>query len=216
MSRAKRAMESVSTRLVRPDDQLVLLFTPPFDKTPRDPGYIKGYPPGIRENGGQYTHAALWTVWAFAKLGEGDRAEALFRLLNPIYHADTPDKVARYRVEPYVVAADVYSMPPHVGRGGWTWYTGSASWMYRLGLEAILGLYRKGKVLHIEPCIPKDWSEYELIYHNHETTYQIHVENPDRVSQGVKRVTIDGQVVSGGEIPLLDDGQQHNVHILMG
>ena len=128
-----------------PDDQLLLLLAPPFDKTPRDPGYIKGYPPGIRENGGQYTHAALWAVWAFAELGQGDRAEALFRLLNPIYHSDTPEKVARYRVEPYVIAADVYSAPPHTGRGGWTWYTGSSGWMYRLGLEAILGIRRVGR-----------------------------------------------------------------------
>jgi cyclic beta-1,2-glucan synthetase len=215
-SRARRAMESVAERLVRPDDQLILLFTPPFDKTPHDPGYIKGYPPGIRENGGQYTHAALWAVWAFAKLGEGDLAEALFRLLNPIYHADTPDKVARYRVEPYVVAADVYSITPHIGRGGWTWYTGSAAWMYRLGLEAILGLHRVGKVLRIDPCIPKDWPEYELIYRNGETTYQIRVENQNKVNRGVKQVTLDGQEVSDGEIPLLGDGQCHKVHVLMG
>ena len=138
-------MEAVADRLVRQADQLVLLLAPPFDQTPRDPGYIKGYPPGIRENGGQYTHAAMWAVWAFAELGQGDRAEALFRLLNPIYHSDTPDKVARYLVEPYVIAADVYSASPHAGRGGWTWYTGSSGWMYRVGLEAILGIRRIGK-----------------------------------------------------------------------
>ena len=139
-SRPQRAMEAVRERLVRPEDQLVLLFTPPFNQTPRDPGYIKGYPPGIRENGGQYTHAAVWTAWAFAGLNDSEYAFALAKLMNPITHADTPEKVDRYAVEPYVVAADIYSVPPYVGRGGWTWYTGSAAWMYRLGIEGILGL----------------------------------------------------------------------------
>ena len=214
-ARAAQAMDAVADHLVRQDDQLVLLFTPPFDKTARDPGYIKGYVPGIRENGGQYTHAALWAAWAFAELGQGDRAEALFQLLNPIHHGDTPEKVERYRVEPYVVAADVYSVPPHTGRGGWTWYTGSAAWMYRLGLEAILGLRRVGKVLRIDPCIPKDWSGYELTYRDGETSYRIRVENPDGVNRGVKQVTLDGEVLSAGEIPLLGDGRQHEVCVLM-
>jgi cyclic beta-1,2-glucan synthetase len=214
--RAAQAMESVAERLVRHDDQLILLFTPPFDKTPRDPGYIKGYLPGIRENGGQYTHAALWAVWAFAELGQGDLAESLFWLLNPIYHSDTPEKVIRHRVEPYVIAADVYSVEPHVGRGGWTWYTGSAGWMVRLGVEAILGLRRAGKVLRIDPCIPIDWPGYELSYRDGETLYQIHVENPDGVSRGVVQVTLDGNVLTGKEIPLSGDGRQHNVHVLMG
>jgi cyclic beta-1,2-glucan synthetase len=214
--RAAQAMEAVARRLVRRDDQLILLFTPPFDKTTHDPGYIKGYPPGIRENGGQYTHAALWAVWAFVELGQGDRAEALFRLLNPIYHSDTLEKVARYRVEPYVVAADVYSVEPHVGHGGWTWYTGSAGWMYRLGVEAILGLRRVGDVLQINPCIPKRWVGYEVTYRNGETCYRIRVGNPGGLNHGVKRVVMDGEIVPGMEIPLLDDGQQHEVRILMG
>ncbi|MEE8567892.1 MAG: hypothetical protein V3S81_04725, partial [Anaerolineales bacterium] len=214
--RAVQAMGSVAERLVRPDDQLVLLFTPPFDETSRDPGYIKGYPPGIRENGGQYTHAALWAAWAFAELGQGDRAEALFRMLNPIYHSDTPEKTARYKVEPYVVAADVYSVPPHTGRGGWTWYTGSAGWMYRLGLEAILGLRRAGKVLKIDPCIPGDWSGFELTYRDGSTSYQIQVENPNGVNRGVRQLMMDGKVLTGGDIPLLGDGQQHQVRILIG
>ena len=169
---AVQSMEAVADRLVLPEQQLFLLFTPPFDKTPHDPGYIMGYPPGIRENGGQYTHAALWAVWAFAKLGQGDRAGALFRLLNPIYHADTPEKMRDYRVEPYIVAADIYSVPPHVGRGGWTWYTGSASWMYRLGVEGILGVHRVGNALQIDPCIPKDWSRYALTYREGKTLYR--------------------------------------------
>ncbi|MCP4536804.1 MAG: hypothetical protein GY832_06630 [Chloroflexi bacterium] len=214
--RAAQAMEAVGERLVRHNDQLILLFTPPFDKTPRDPGYIKGYLPGIRENGGQYTHAALWTVWAFAELGQGDRAEALFWLLNPIYHSDTLEKAKQYRVEPYVVAADVYGVEPHVGRGGWTWYTGSAGWMARVGIEAILGLRREGNVLQVNPCIPIDWPSYELTYRDGETSYHILVENPDGVNQGVKQVSLDNDILPDNSIPLLNDGQRHKVRVLMG
>jgi cyclic beta-1,2-glucan synthetase len=215
-ARTVRAMEAVTRRLVLPDDQLLLLLTPPFDKTPRDPGYIKGYPPGIRENGGQYTHAALWAVWAFAKLGQGDRAESLFRMLNPIYHGDTPEKLARYQVEPYVVAADVYSALSYAGRGGWTWYTGSSGWMFRLGLEVILGIGRLGETLQINPCIPKSWQNYQVAYRVGETTFQIQVHNPSGINQGVKQVILDGKVLSGNRIPLLRDGSQHQVNVLMG
>jgi len=215
-NRAAQAMEAVARQLVRPDDRLILLFTPPFDKTERDPGYIKGYPPGIRENGGQYTHAAIWTAWAAAELGQGDRVEEWFRLLNPIYHGDTPEKVSRYRVEPYVVAADIYSVPPHVGRGGWTWYTGSAGWLYRLGLEAILGLRRVGgDALTVAPCIPESWPGYELTYRYGKTAYKISVENPDGVNRGVKQVELDGEVLPGDRIPLVDDGRPHTVRVLM-
>jgi cyclic beta-1,2-glucan synthetase len=215
-NRAAQAMEAVARRLVRQDERLILLFTPPFDKTEQDPGYIKGYPPGIRENGGQYTHAAIWAVWAFAELGQGDRAEELFRLLNPIYHSDAPEKVERYRVEPYVVAADVYSVPPHTGRGGWTWYTGSAGWLYRLGLEAILGLRRVGEdALGVDPCIPESWPGFKLTYRYGEAAYEISVENPDGVNRGVKQMELDGTVLPGHEIPLVDDGQQHAVRVLM-
>jgi cellobiose phosphorylase len=198
------------------DEGQVLLFDPPFDKTTRDPGYIKGYPPGIRENGGQYTHAAAWTVWAFAALGQGDRAEALFRLLNPIYHGNTLEKIKRYRVEPYVVAADVYSVPPHQGRGGWTWYTGSAGWMYRLGLEAILGLRRVGDVLRIDPCIPRLWSGYEMTYKFGDTSYHILIDNPEGVNCGVKEIKLDGKTLTGDDIQLLDDGNGHTVRLRMG
>jgi cellobiose phosphorylase len=214
--RAAQAMAAVRERLVRESDGLILLFTPPLDKTERDPGYVKGYAPGIRENGGQYTHAALWTVWAFAQLGDGDRAQALFRLLNPIYHADTHEKMLRYRVEPYVIAADVYGAPPHVGRGGWTWYTGSAGWMYRLGLEAILGIQRCGDALRIRPCIPSDWPGYEVTYRFGTATYHIHVENPRRVCTGVEQITLDGATLAGDAIPLRDDGRQHAVRVVMG
>ncbi len=218
--RAAQAMEAVHERLVQPDDRLIRLFTPPFDETPRDPGYVKGYPPGVRENGGQYTHAALWAVWAFTELGQGDRAEALFRMLNPIYHADSAEKIARYRVEPYVVAADVYSVEPHVGRGGWTWYTGSACWMYRLGIEAILGVRREGDSLCIDPCIPRHWDGYTVTYRDaavgEHTIYRIRVENPQRVSRGVARVTLDGEVLPGRAIPLAGDGRQHEVLVTLG
>ena len=213
---AKQAMEAVANRLVRLEDQLVLLLAPPFDQTARDPGYIKGYPPGIRENGAQYTHAALWVVWAFAELGQGERAEALFRLLNPIYHSDTPEKAVLYGVEPYVIAADVYSAAEHTGRGGWTWYTGSSGWMYRVGLEAILGIQRVGQTMHIKPCIPKTWGHYQVTYHVGETTYLIRVENPTGVNGGVKQIELDGIILNGNEIPLGGDGKQHQVNVLLG
>ena len=213
--RARQAMASAVEHLVRRDDRLLLLFTPPFDQTGRDPGYIKGYPPGIRENGGQYTHAAMWAVWAVAEMGCGDLAGELFRLLNPIHHADTPEKAARYRVEPYVVAADVYSVAPHMGQGGWTWYTGSSAWMYRLGVEAILGLHRVGDALRIDPCIPGDWPSYEITYRDGETIYHIQVENPDGAYHGVKTVTLDGEPLEGEDIPLLADGKPHEVYVLI-
>ena len=199
-----------------PEDSLLLLFTPPFDKTPRDPGYIKGYLPGIRENGGQYTHAALWSAWAFAELGQSETAESVFRLLNPIYHADTPAKVEQYKVEPYVVAADVYGVAPHTGRGGWTWYTGSAAWMYRLGLEGILGLHRAGAGLIIEPHIPAGWPGYEVTYRYGQATYAICVRN-DGPSGGDAPLdmTVDGKPVPGNLLALHDDGEVHQVQIAL-
>jgi cyclic beta-1,2-glucan synthetase len=213
---ASRAMESVYQQLVRFDDELILLFAPPFARTAHDPGYIKGYPPGIRENGAQYTHAALWTIWAFAQMGQGDRANQLFRLINPIYHADTPEKMNRYRVEPYVVAADVYSMPPHTGRGGWTWYSGSASWMYRLGVEMMLGITRKADRLQINPCIPKEWRAYEMDYRLDNTTYHIRVQNPRGVNRGVGQIVMDGRKLPDAKIPLLNDGQTHEIVVTLG
>jgi len=205
-NRARQAMAAVARRLVRENDRLIALLTPPFDHTSRDPGYIKGYAPGIRENGGQYTHAATWTAWAFAELGDGDRAEALFDLLNPIKHAATPKSCQQYQVEPYVIAADVYSNPQHVGRGGWTWYTGSAGWMYRLGVEAILGLCRRGNKLYFEPCIPSNWPGYEVTYHYKTTTYAIRIHNPEGVTKGVQTIKLDGKELADPWIPLKDDG----------
>jgi cyclic beta-1,2-glucan synthetase len=214
--RAQQAMRAVLEHLVRDDDRLVLLFTPPFDRTRRDPGYIKGYPPGIRENGGQYTHAAIWAAWAFAELGEAETANRLLGMLNPIHHGDTRRKVERYRVEPYVMAGDVYSEAPHTGRGGWTWYTGSGGWMYRLGLEAILGVRRNGKTLEMKPCIPKEWDEYKVSYKQGPTQYEIHVRNPDHLHRGVVKVTLDGEIVQDGKVPLSGDGQEHRVEVVMG
>jgi cyclic beta-1,2-glucan synthetase len=213
--RAVTAMDSVFDQLVQPEDRLILLFTPPFDNTKLDPGYVKGYPPGVRENGGQYTHAAIWAAWAFAELNQGNRAMDMFSLLNPIYHSDTADKIARYRTEPYVVAADIASEPPHTGRGGWTWYTGSASWLYRLGLEGILGIKREGKMLRIDPRISKSWSNYEVSYRYGGSTYLIYIDNPEGCDQGVKRILLDDKPVEGTEIPLSDDGMTHIVRVLL-
>ena len=215
-NRAAKAMQSVYERLVHQDDGLILLFTPPFDRTLRDVGYIQGYPPGVRENGGQYTHAALWAIWAFAELKEQDRVAMLYHMLNPIYHADTPDKIMRYRVEPYIVAADIYSVQPYLGRGGWTWYTGSASWMYRVGLEAILGLHRQGDKLLIEPCIPSDWPEYSIDYRFGETIYHIHVENPSGAYNAVSWMSMDGQSLFDYVIHLRADDGEHEILIMLG
>ena len=209
-------MESVDEYLVDRDGQLILLFTPPFDAEPLDPGYIKGYLPGIRENGGQYTHAATWVVWAFARLGEGRRAVELIDLLNPIRHALDPQGVERYKVEPYVVAGDVYSRPPHVGRGGWTWYTGSASWLYRTILEAILGLRREGDRLVIDPRIPPDWPGFEIVYRFRTATYRIVVQNPQSVESAPAAVWVDDQLQREAVIPLVDDGRSHEVRLVIG
>ena len=210
-------MAAVEKHLVRSGEGLMLLFSPPFDQASLDPGYIKGYPPGIRENGGQYTHAAIWSVLAFAALGEGDKAGELFSLLNPIHHANTRAGVFRYKVEPYVIAADIYAEPPHVGRGGWTWYTGSAGWMYRAGVEWILGFRLRGSVLHFDPCIPRTWRNFEITFHYHSTRYEIVVENPHGVMRGVSSVELDGASLGGVmQVPLTDDGATHHVRVVLG
>jgi cyclic beta-1,2-glucan synthetase len=218
LDRARRAMAAMDGYLVNRSDDLVLLFAPPFDRTELDPGYIKGYPPGIRENGGQYTHGAIWSVLAYAALGDGDKAHELFSMLTPINHSASRAGVHRYKVEPYVMAADVYSEPPHVGRGGWTWYTGSAGWMWQAGVEAILGLRLRGSTLSIEPCIPRSWPGYRIDYRRGSTRYEIEVENPDGVSRGVVAVELDGLVIGGPAvaIPLADDGGNHSVKVVMG
>ena len=214
--RAEQAMESVNRLLIREADQLIQLLAPPFDKTAHEPGYIQGYPPGVRENGGQYTHAAIWTAWAFATLGQGERAGGLFRLLNPVYHADTPEKMRLYMVEPYEIAADIYSQPPRTGSGGWTGYTGSAGWMYRLGIEAILGISRVGKALSINPCIPRQWPGFKVDYRFGTTLYRISVENPQGINRGISQILVDGNPLTGSLVPLVEDGQPHMVRIVLG
>jgi cyclic beta-1,2-glucan synthetase len=217
--RSARAMAAVDAQLIRRGDRLALLFTPPFDRTPLDPGYIKGYPPGVRENGGQYTHAAVWSVIAFALLGDGDRAAELFSLLNPIHHGATRAGVRRYKVEPYAVAADVYSVAPHVGRGGWTWYTGSAGWLYRAGLEWILGFRVRGAALELDPCVPASWPGFEIAFRFHSSRYEISVENPAGKGRGVSYAELDGKALSAGaptRIPLEDDGATHRVRVVLG
>jgi cyclic beta-1,2-glucan synthetase len=214
--RGRRAMAAVEEYLVRRGDGLVLLLTPPFDRWEVDPGYIKGYPPGVRENGGQYTHAALWAVIAFAALGDGDRAGELLSILNPIHHARTRAGVYRYKVEPYVVAADVYAELPHVGRGGWTWYTGSAGWMYRAAVEWILGFRLRGTRLHLDPCVPRSWPGFEVAFRYHSARYRLTVENPHGAGRGVRLAELDGQPVTTREIPLADDGAEHRIRVVLG
>ncbi|HET8531551.1 MAG TPA: glycosyl hydrolase family 65 protein, partial [Methylomirabilota bacterium] len=217
-ARAARAMAAVEEYLVRRDQELILLFTPPFDQAPLDPGYIKGYPPGIRENGGQYTHAAIWAVMAFAALGNGDKANELFSILNPINRASTRAGVHRYKVEPYVAAADVYAEYPHVGRGGWTWYTGSAGWMYRAGLEWLLGFRLRGAVLHLDPCIPRGWRRFDITFRYHASRYEIAVENPSGATRGIASIEVDGirQDIADGRVPLTSDGATHRVRVVLG
>ena len=216
-ARQARAMAAVDAHLVRHTDGLVVLFTPPFDDTLLEPGYIKGYVPGVRENGGQYTHAAVWVAIAFATLGDGDKATEIFSMLNPINRAGTDAGVRRYKVEPYVVAADVYAEPPHVGRGGWTWYTGSAGWMYRAGLESILGFRVRGGRIVVDPCIPRAWPGFELTFRYRSARYDLVVENPQGVSRGVASVEVDGALLSGDlSIGLADDRATHRVRIVLG
>jgi cyclic beta-1,2-glucan synthetase len=217
--RARQAMAEVGKRLVRPDDKLALLFTPPFDRTAHDPGYIKGYPPGLRENGGQYPHGAIWLIVAHAIQGDGDKAAALFSMLNPINHALTPEDVARYKVEPYAVVADVYSGEGLVGRGGWTWYTGSAGWLYRAGVEWILGLRRENEMLRIVPSIPASWPGFEATLRRGSATYHVVVEKPEgQADCVVTELTFDGKPLdaSASRIPFVDDGAVHHARVKLG
>jgi len=214
---AREAMESLDQDLVDRLAHLHRVLTPAFDHTALDPGYIKGYPPGIRENGGQYTHAAAWSIVAWTMLGDGDRATELFGLLNPIRHAATREGMELYRVEPYVVAGDVYSAPPHTGRGGWTWYTGSAGWLYRAGIESILGFTLRGDRLIIDPCIPTAWPGFTLTYQHRTARYIVAVENPEKCSRGVALLEVDGNPVDPvNGIALVDDGGVHAVRVVLG
>jgi cyclic beta-1,2-glucan synthetase len=213
--RSARAMKSLGEHLVREDARLIMLLTPPFNNASHDPGYIQGYLPGVRENGAQYTHAALWAVMATALQGDGDRAMHLYQMINPVTHALTPEDVATYKVEPYVIAADVYTAEGHVGRGGWTWYTGSASWLYRVGLEAILGFTKRGDTLEMKPCIPSEWKEFSIEYRHGDSVYAIQVRNPNGAHTGIESVTVNGQSTDG-RIALSPDGGRHEVIMTMG
>jgi cellobiose phosphorylase len=205
-------MAAVEKFLVREEDGLILLFTPPFDRSPLDPGYIKGYVPGVRENGGQYTHAAIWAAMAFAELGDAARAWEIFGMINPLHHGESPEGTAVYKVEPYVVAADVYAVAPHTGRGGWTWYTGSAGWMYRLVLESLLGLRLDADRLHFTPCLPADWKEFTMMYRYRQTPYHITVrQTPDAAA--AMSVLVDGVLQRDGKISLVDDRAEHRVEV---
>src|SRR5450759_2224574 len=214
--RAERAMIAVDEYLVVRRDGLVLLFTPPFDKPSRDPGYIKGYVPGIRENGGQYTHAAVWTAMAFAALGDGDHAGEILSMLNPISHTGSRTAIHKYKVEPYVSAADSYSVAPHTGRGGWTWYTGSSGWFDRAGLESLGGLRLRGDGIEIDPFIPRHWQRYSLVFRDGNTVYEIAVENPSGVSRGVASVELDGTALPGKTFPRIRDGRSHAARVVLG
>ena len=215
-SRVEKALRAVEEQLVRSADGLVLLFSPPFEKSSVEPGYVKGYPPGVRENGGQFTHAALWVAMAFARKGDGDKAVEILRMISPVEHARTPEAVERYRVEPYVVASDVYSLKGHVGQGGWTWYTGSAGWMYRVWLEEVLGFKLRGQELRLDPVIPAGWPGFTLRCRLRSARYEIHVENPDHVGRGVVWVEVDGQRAEGLAVTLADDGNSHTIVVRLG
>jgi len=214
--RIHEAMTSLENYLIKEEEGLILLLTPPFDEGDLNPGYIKGYVPGVRENGGQYTHAAVWVIFAYTKLGMGDKAWSLYHMINPVNHSRTSIETASYKVEPYVMAADVYAVSPHVGRGGWTWYTGAASWMYKAGVEEILGFKKQGANLSIDPCIPKEWTEYKINYRYEETFYKIHIKNPLGVNKGVKTVLVDGKEKKDLTILLTNDGKEHQVEVIMG
>ena len=215
-NRVEKALRSVDERLVLDSEQMILLFTPPFDQSPQDVGYIKGYPPGVRENGGQYTHAAAWVAMAFARQGDGEKAVSLLRMLNPVEHARAEQDYERYKVEPYVMAGDVYALKNHVGRGGWTWYTGAASWIYRIWLEEVLGFKRRGDRLTIDPVVPKDWPGFRLRYRHQNTHYNVAIENPEHISHGVDLVELDGVAVPDKTITLRDDGGSHDIRVRMG
>jgi cellobiose phosphorylase len=217
--RTARAMDSMASALVRPDARLVQLLDPPFDRKGPNPGYIAGYVPGVRENGGQYTHSAVWATMAFAALGDAERAWWLMDMINPLHHGRTPEEVAVYKVEPYVAAADVYSVAPHTGRGGWTWYTGSAGWMYRLIVESLLGLRLRiddaGASLAISPCVPAGWTEYRIAYRFRETTYEIEIDLRGDAS-GDPVIEVDGQAQAGTALALVNDAAVHRVRIVRG
>ncbi len=213
--RARQAMAAVGRHLVRRDAQLIQLLDPPFDQSNLEPGYIKGYIPGVRENGGQYTHAAIWTTMAFAMMDDTEHAWEFFAMINPINHGNTPESIEHYKVEPYVMCADIYGAPPHTGRGGWTWYTGAAGWMYRLTVETLLGVHLEVDRLRVTPRVPARWDSYKIHYRYRETVYHITVRRAGESSKHVSRVTVDGVVRADLTIPLVDDRREHDVEVAL-
>ena len=211
--RSLQAMNAVDKHLVHRDTGLIQLFEPPFDKSALNPGYIKGYIPGVRENGGQYTHGGIWTAMAFALMGDHERAWELFALLNPVNHASTPEQIATYKVEPYVIAADIYSVAPHTGRGGWTWYTGSAGWMYRLLIETLLGVNLEGDRLRLTPCMPTSWNTYKIHYRYRQTVYHITITRLDTDAGVANQLSLDGKILPAQTVPLIDDRHEHTVEL---
>ncbi|MBR3133785.1 MAG: hypothetical protein IKG42_07040 [Clostridia bacterium] len=209
------SINSLESHLVDRQAGIIKLLTPAFSKSDLEPGYIKRYPEGIRENGGQYTHAAIWAIIAFTKLGFGDKAVDLFEMISPIGHSKTPEKSDVYKIEPYVISADIYSNPDMLGRGGWSWYTGSSSWYYKAGIENILGLQVNNGKLRINPCIKSDWKEYEIKYKYKSSLYEIKIYNPNGNNTGVKEVKINGVVQEDKEIVLRDDGGNYFIEVEM-
>jgi cyclic beta-1,2-glucan synthetase len=212
-SRIMDAMNSVEKYLIKKSDKMILLFSPPFDKTTSDPGYIKGYVPGIRENGGQYSHAAIWCVYAYTRLNQGQKAVETFSMLNPINHAKNLSEVLKYKVEPYVIAADIYSQEPHLGRGGWTWYTGSAAWLYRAGIEEILGFQQRGNKIFITPHIDPSWNKFTITYKYFNSIYKFEIKNPKHLSYGISKYWVDDKPIEKNQdgILLVNDGLEHIV-----
>ncbi|HCT36534.1 MAG TPA: hypothetical protein DF292_05815, partial [Firmicutes bacterium] len=214
--RAKTALASAFEHLVRTKDQLSLLFTPPFEHKDHDPGYIKAYPPGVRENGGQYTHAAIWLAIAHARMGLTTKAVELLQMINPIRYADSADKARKYRIEPYAAAADVYSLPGREGRGGWSWYTGSSGWMYRAWLEEILGIVRDGSAIRVEPHLPASWPSCKVRYRFGQASYEIEMLRDDSITghgDNGTRISVDGVMAEGNAFALIDDGTVHSVKV---
>ncbi|MFN0113503.1 MAG: GH36-type glycosyl hydrolase domain-containing protein, partial [Paracoccaceae bacterium] len=216
--RVDTALGSLEENLVCEAERMILLFTPPFDKTPEDVGYIKGYPPGVRENGGQYTHGAAWVALAFARQGDGDRAVSLLRMLNPIEHARQEEDFARYKVEPYVVAADIYALKGHIGRGGWTRYTGAAGWMYRAGIEGLIGLTRAGDHLRLNPCFPKAWPKVTAEVTLGQARFRVTILNPQGLGRGVLSAELDGLALATDPegVPVRISDGEHELTVVLG
>ena len=206
-------MQSADEHLVRKENGIIQLFNPPFDKSNQNPGYIKGYVPGVRENGGQYTHAAIWLVMAFAAIGDKKRTWELLQMINPINRTSSKDKISKYKTEPYVIAADVYAEPKHKGQGGWTWYTGSAGWMYQLIIHSFIGLKREGNTLTFTPCLPEEWTHFEMYYRFGETNYYIQFTQTTSEAEQAMKIFLNGAELMSGVVSLVDDRKEHKVKI---